>query len=145
MFKNYEIDTDFGMDSPISLNSIENLEQFRTFSHEETNKSKYKNKKRKVPVLNIKLKNLIDQKEITVVSMNFHSAKQKENIGNCAAVRKNPKYAVIKNAKELIRTSRSPFGDKNTAKPSGTVYKSLSPFQRTLSRNVNNYAMPKRS
>lgn len=134
MFQNPDFSLDFGMDSPISLNSIDESPQFRTFSSNGTNKRL----KNKVPVLKINLKALLDKEEIQVTTVKFSSIKRNENYskGNRGKIKTSSIIRQAKNFKEPIRT---PLRENNISKPvqleaSKVVkYKSLSPFQRIFS------------
>ena len=148
MFKNCDISTDFGMDSPISLNSIDDSKQFCTFSVGDPRVKSISIARVKVPILKIDLKALVVRDEIKVTSVNYKSIKRNENYSK---TNKNTKknntggYSVIREAKNNVSVARKPLRDRNSAKPISSAatkvvtYKSLSPFQHTLvSKTVKN-------
>ena len=140
MFTHYDLDKDFGMDSPISLNGIDNSEQFCTFSAGETISKYSKNKKNIVPILKINLKSLLDKEDIKVESVNYKAIKNNENYSkqNYDGKKVTNPLSIIRQAKSIKNNSRKPLKDNNLNKVTSFSiskprnHKGVSPFQRTI-------------
>ncbi|OMJ78666.1 hypothetical protein SteCoe_21472 [Stentor coeruleus] len=152
MFKNFSLETDCGMDSPISLNDIDNSEQFHTFSIGESNINPIKPTKLPIPVLRIDLTSLSKKEDIQVVSIGYKAIRRKENTTQFLAVkRKSVTSTVTRQVISKKNICRPPLQEKNTiksyvAKPVETMkYKSLSPFVRQITVNASRFSKDQRS
>lgn len=152
MFKNFSLETDCGMDSPISLNDIDNSEQFHTFSSGESHINPIKTNKVPIPVLRIDLTSLPKKEDIQVVSIGYKAMRRKENTTHYLAVkRKSVNNPVIRQVKNKKTISRPPLQERNTGKSFvansvGTMkYKSLSPFVRQITVNATRFAKDQKS
>ena len=142
MFKYYDLDTDFGMESPISLNEIDDSAQFYTFSAGEKKGKSNKIHNNHTPVLNIDLKALIHKEDIKVFAVNYKSIKRNPNCACSKYANNGVTHSVVKQAKVVRSSNRKPLRDRNSI-CSGNLrrdtcqsYKPISPFQRNLSLNL---------
>lgn len=147
MFKNQNLYTDFGMNSPISLNEIDESAQFRTFSAGETKAKPSKINKKGIRVIRIDLSPITTKENIHVISIGYNAMKQKENAlqPTLSKTSSETKQNICKsNNKRNI--PRQPLKDhanvklKSNQLVSNAAYKSLSPFQRQVTVNATRFS-----
>ncbi|OMJ87183.1 hypothetical protein SteCoe_11106 [Stentor coeruleus] len=143
MFKNQNLYTDFGMNSPISLNEIDESAQFRTFSAGETKVKSSKINKKGIRVIRVDLSPLTAKENIHVISIGYNAIKQKENALQ-PTLSKTPSESKQNICKSNVKRNipRQPLKDhvhvrlKSNQLVNNSAYKSLSPFQRQVTVNA---------
>lgn len=147
MFKSHYVEGDFGMNSPISLNEIDNSKQFCTFSSGETKVRSSKIYKKAVRVLRVDLRPVTAKDIIHVISVGYNEIKQKENSIQLTTSKiyqdKKPSFRQFSSKKSIPKSglqNRDHCKSIYFNQVSNTSYKSLSPFQRPIAINAHRFS-----